>query len=170
LKIKVKNLKNVASKIRKDIIKALRDSDLREEIGQLYVDEVQKERKPAGNVTQEFRKYLEKGNQTDSQYSRPNINITFTGEQLEDLKKNVRAKTTGSSASYEIAQSDKLHKKYKKPDGKNTKGKRQKFSEIAGHLKDKGYDYLSFKYFSNVDGLKDKMIKLIKKRLFEKLK
>lgn len=169
-KVKVLNLKKVQTKLRKEIVKSLRDPSIREGIGEIYVDAVQDKKTPVkSKATKKWREYLEKGNTTSSKYSKANINLTFTGELMEDLKKNVKVKTTAKIAEYKIAQSDKLHKRYKNPKGKGI-GKRQKYSAISGYLLKKGYDYLDSSYLKDNDKVTEKMIKFIKNGILSRLK
>lgn len=165
-KLKVKNLSKVQISIRKEITKALRDKDIRDGVGAIVVDQIQKEPIPVSSkVTLAWRKYLEKGNQVAKQYKRNFINITFTGELLADLKNNVKASFTAGKAEYVIEQSDKKHKKYKKPNGKTVKGERKTYKEISEFVIDKGYNYLTFSSKS-----KKRVIEFIKKELFKRLK
>jgi len=167
-KVKVKNLRAVKSSVRKKITKALRSPKIRQEIGQLYKEAVQLTKFPVtSEATKAWRKYLEQANQTAKEYSRNQINVTFTGELLDDLASNVRAKLTSSKAEYQIANSKKLHKKYKKPNGKPVKGKRQSYEEIAGHLKKLGYDYLDAEYLTNNQELFDELKKVIRELIIK---
>jgi hypothetical protein len=86
-----------------------------------------------------WRKIYDKLNITDPAYSRGKINITFTGELLKDLIRDVRAITT--KRQFEVAHSDKKHKPYK---GKNGKiGGSPPYKTIQKRLQGLGYDYLT---------------------------
>lgn len=172
-RLRVTNLKNIRSNIRKQIIKAARDPMIREGIGKIAVDDIKGT--TYGTVypntpTYRSREYLERFNSMDAKYSRTKINITLTGELLADLQKNVKANTTGSQIVYVIEQSDKLHKKYKTGNTIKRKKKgrspKKKYSTIANHIiNDHNYDYLNFD-----DKTLKKMIELIRKRIFKILK
>ena len=149
-KVKVGNLKKIKSQLRKEIIKGLRDKEVRREIGNFIAEGIKDNfNEPVtSKKTLAFRKYYERANTTDPKYNRLKINITFTGELLKDLMNNVKFKSTAGKASYEIGHSDKQHKLYKKPKGvkkrKKTKGKRERstYKEIQGYIEKNGYDYL----------------------------
>lgn len=164
-KLTVTNLKQIKSSIRKQIIKAARDPDIRVGLGEIAVQDIKDSSlgSPAPTTIQ-HRKYLEKHNKMDPKYQRSNINVTLTGELLGDLQKNVKANTTGSQINYVISQSDKLHKKYK---GKKKRiGEKIKYSKISDYLiNDHGYDYLKFS-----DNTLKKMIELIRDKVFKNLK
>jgi len=142
--VKVTGLKQIQSSIRKFITKELRRKDLRENVGKLVVDSIRSKR--FGSPTKSTRKWRERYdslNTTHPRYSRNNINITFTGELLVDLEKNIKSNSTGSRFQYVISHSDKLHKKYNGVSGKI--GSRSKYSDISDGLINKwGYDYLTF--------------------------
>lgn len=165
-KLRVKNLNKVRTNIRKRVTKALRDKSIREGVGEIVVDQIQKEPVPVtSEATKSWRKYLEKNNPTSIRYNRRFINITFTGELLKDLMKNVKAKFSKGSVEYVIEHSDKKHKKYKKPNGRPLKGTRKSYSEISDFIIDKGYDYLTFSEKSKtrvIRFIRDKVGKLIK--------
>lgn len=144
-KVKVTGLKNIQSNIRKFITKELRSKETREMVGNIVADEIQATRfKTAASSTQKTRKYLEKYNKTHPTYARSKINITFTGELLDDLRRNVKVSTT-KGFFFIISQSDKLHKKYKGKK-KSIGKKRAKYSEISDNLINKlDIQYLTLK-------------------------
>lgn len=176
-KLKVTNAKRVKSDLKKAIIKAARDKDIRLGIGELIVEDIQDNPlASAGDVTQSFRQFFEQFNRTDPKYRRTKINMTFTGELMKDLKRNVKADIQGTSVSYIIEQSGRFHKNLKsggtfKPKTttvKNKKGKKSKrqvkktHKEIGQFVEAKGYDYLSFK-----PRLLDKLSQFIQRKLGE---
>lgn len=163
--IRIKNLKQVQTAIRKEITKGLRAPEIRNGVGEIVVDQIQKEPIPVrSKATIAWRKYLEKGNKTSSRYSRGRINITFTGELLNDLKNNVKARFGAGKAEFVISQSKKKHKKYKKPDGKPVKGVAQSYEAIGDFLAAKGYNYLTFSSKS-----KKRVIQFIREKLFKNI-
>lgn len=166
-KLRIKRLKTVQSKVRKAITSAARKKEVRDGIGEIIVDHIKDN--PLGNaspVTQDFRAFFEQFNKTDSKYRRSKINITFTGELLDDLRKNVKVDTTTGEVRYIIEQSDKQHKNYKSGDKKRgvkplfktkkvevtslkTKKTRKvelkkTHKQIGKYVEQKGYDYLTF--------------------------
>lgn len=164
-KLKIKNLKGIQSKIKKAIIKAARSPEIKQGVADTVVDQIRKESSAASAATIAWRKYLEKGNQTHPDYRQPKINITFTGEQLDDLKKKPLVDTTGGKIEYTIQHTGGKHKKYRKPNGKPAKGSAKKYTEIQGYLKKLGYDYLTFSGKS-----KKRVIEFIRKNIFKNLK
>lgn len=165
-KLKITNLKQVQTKIRQDLTKILRSKEVRQTVGEIVVSQIQEEITPVtSEKTIAMRKYYEKKNKTSAKYMREFINITFTGELLNDLMKNVKARFTGGNSDYVIEHSDKTHKKYKKPNGKTTGGSPKKYKEIQGYLEKLGYDYLKFS-----DKSKERVIEFIKKSLFDGIK
>jgi hypothetical protein len=165
-KLKVLNVKKVESQIRQDIRKILRDKEVRDGVGKIVVDGIRDTNfADAGKATKAWRKYLEEKNPTHEKYSIEKINITFTGELLNDLIKNVKAAFTGSNSEYVIEHSEKLHKKYKKPNGKPTKGKAQKYKAIQKFIEKLGYEYMVFS-----DKSKDNVLEFIRKQIEKGLK
>lgn len=167
-KLKIVNLKKVQTRLRLKITKQLRSKEIRKGIAEIVVEDIQDKTYTASDATQSWRKYLEKGNETDPKYSRSKINITFTGELLGDLIKNVRAKFGGGKSEYIIEHSTGKggkHKKYKKPNGKAPKGKAKTYKKISGYVQGLGYDYLKFS-----DKTQSKVIKFIRDRVFKNLK
>lgn len=163
-KLTVKNLRQVQTKIRKDLTKTLRSKVVRDGVVDIVVDEIQKESSNASAVTKKIRKYLERGNTTDPKYKRSKINITFTGELLRDLRKNIKARFTKGKAEYVIEHSGKKHKKYKNPKGKPI-GKVVSYKKINEYLKNLGYDYLTFSGKS-----KNKVLDFVRKAIRKSLK
>jgi len=134
-KIKVTNLKRIQSALRQKIVKALRDKDIRGEVGTLTGDQIQSTTfKSAAESTQKTRKLLEKKNKTHPTYARSKINITFTGELLDDLRKNVKLEGSGGDYKYIIDNSEKKHKRYKGAKGKLI-GKSLSNKQIADYIK-----------------------------------
>ena len=145
--VKVTGLKNIQSTLLKEIRKILRDKTTRDSVGRIVVAGIRSMQKPVqSQVTLAFRKYYEQYNKTHPEYRRSNINITFTGDLLNDLQKNVKADFSGGKNEYLIQHSEKRHKKYKT--GKKRKNKSSKSVEalthqmISEYLIEKGYDYL----------------------------
>ena len=162
-KLKIKNLKNVQSAIKKSIIRSARG--LKKGVAETVVDQIRKESTSAASSTIEARKYLEKGNRTHPEYNRGNINITFTGEQLDDLKKKPTVDTTGGKVEYVIEHTGGKHKKYKKANGKPMKGSAKKYTDIQGYLEKLGYNYMTFSSKS-----KKRVIEFIRTNIFKNLK
>lgn len=168
-KVKVKNLKNVTSNIRLKITKELRAPEFRTGVGDIVVEEIKKTNLGSpSEATKAWRKYLEKGNTTDKQYNPGQIKALFTGELLEDLRKNVRLSSTKGAIEFIVEQTDKLHKKYKKPNGKPTKGRRQTFKQIQSFLEALGYNYIT--NAKNKQTTQKKILDFIRKELFKRLK
>jgi hypothetical protein len=142
--VKVKGLSQIQSNIRKFITKELRKKELRQGVGNLVVASIRaKSLGMPATSTRKWRKKYDSLNTTHPTYGRNKINITFTGELLEDLQKNVKSQSTGGKFVYVIKHSDKLHKKYNGVSGKI--GTRTKYSTISDGLINKwGYDYLTF--------------------------
>lgn len=164
-RVKVTGLKNFQSQIVKEIRKILRDKTTRQSVGRIVVAGIRSSSfgEPS-NVTMQFRKFFEQYNKTHPEYRRSNINITFTGELLNDLQKNVKADFGGGKNEYIIEHSGKLHKGYDSGEArkkgkrkievtslksKKTRETRQKYSRqrisyqmISEYLIEKGYDYL----------------------------
>ena len=133
-KIKVKGLKRVNTAIRKEITKASRSKEVRESVGESFVKSIRdRVYGAAGVVTKRFRDYYSRSNTTHPDYNRDNINFTFTGELLDDLKnyRNVRASTTKGRITYEIEHSNKLHKAYKRPPKKRGGRKRKPVKRVS---------------------------------------
>lgn len=163
--MKIKNLSKIQTDLRRRITQSLRSKDIREGIGEIVVDQIQREKKPVtSKATLAWRKYLEQANKVSKNYSRNSINITFTGELLNDLRKNVKAKFSVGKSSFVIEHSKKKHKKYKKPDGKKTKGLVKTYKQIQGFLEAKGYEYLTFSRTS-----KKRVIKFVRLKVLSKI-
>ena len=70
-KVKITNLSQLGNNLRKQVTKTLRDESFRRGVGEIVVDQIQKEPIPVSSkATKEWRKYLEKGNKTSNRYSR----------------------------------------------------------------------------------------------------
>jgi len=164
--LKVKNLKNVERAITRNlrvkVNKIFRDKSLRSDIGDIVAADIKKQSlgTPAP-ATLRWRKLYQQYNKTDPKYKQNKINITFTGELLKDLSNNVKAIPT--KKSFEIKQSEKLHKKYKGK-SKLIGKKRSKYSDIQDGLESLGYDYLNIR-----DKAKSDITKKVRQRLFELL-
>lgn len=165
-KIKVTGLNKIKSNIRKFVTKELRDKTLRNTIGRVVVEDIRKTTfRAAAPSTQKYRAYLEKYNKTHKTYNRTKINVTFTGELLNDLLKNVKFQSKRGVVSYIISQSTKLHKKYK---GKK-KGigkKRSSYADISDGLINKR----KIPYLTLQDKTLSKVLKLIRKTIESKYK
>ena len=99
-RVTIKNLdqlrKKLNSKFKIVLNKTLRDKGLRLKIGRLIEADIRKNfsKTVKSPATTAFRKYFEQYHETHSTYNRSKINITFTGELLNDLATNVLADTT----------------------------------------------------------------------------
>jgi hypothetical protein len=166
-KIKIKGVKEVSERlnrnIRIELNKILRDPVLRQKVGQIVVDDIKANvdfGSPAPG-TLKWRETYDQINATDPAYNRNKLNAVFTGELLEDLKNNVRAFPT--ELTFEIAHSDKRHKKYQ---GVTKKiGSRAKYSEISSYL----VDDLGYNYFKLTKKAQGEITKLIREELFKLL-
>ena len=143
-KVKVKGLKRIQSNIRKFITKELRKKEIRQGVGEIVVNSIRATKFGApAKSTKKWRKRYDSLNVTHPTYSRNKINITFTGELLQDLQKNIKSSSTAGRFVYVIEHSDKLHKKYNGVTGKI--GSRSRYSDISDGIINKwGYKYLTF--------------------------
>lgn len=142
-KVKIKGVQKLASSLnanmRVAVNKLMRDANLRDKIGSIIVKDIKEnvDMGAASPVTVKIREYFEKYNVTDPAYSRSRVKAVFTGQLMEDLRKNVKSITT--EMAFEVKNSDKKHKGYKTKNGK-TKG--ESFSKISGWIVDDlGYNY-----------------------------
>lgn len=141
--VKIKGLDKLEIKLKKQVNKGmrrlLRSKAARETVAQTAKDEIRKNVfGVAAASTQETRARLEETNKTHPSYNRAAINVTFTGEQIDDLRANL---LTGSNAlGYKIEHGSGKHKQYKNSKGKNI-GKKIEYRTLQKHLKTKGYDY-----------------------------
>jgi hypothetical protein len=163
---RIKNLeqfrRTVGAKSKIAINKMLRDPELRARVGSIVTEDIQKHfKQPASATTQRIRQYLEQYNMTDPRYQRSIINITFTGELMEDLANNVKADTT--KLQLVIDHSQKKHSLYITGKGK-PKGQRKTHKEISNHVRDLGYDYLQIS-----DNASREILKAIKEKLLQTL-
>lgn len=180
-KFRVKNLKQVQANLRKNMRKELRSKSMREGVGRVVVGEMRKNYiRPAADFTLKMRKLLEKFNSTHKTYKRTKINATFTGELLNDLQSNVKAKFNSKESSYVFEHSDRKHSNYKtggkfKPrkvqvtslKTKKTRNVTQKVSykRISKYLIEKGVNY-----FDLPKKGEEKLIKYVQKNLLKRLK
>jgi hypothetical protein len=101
----------VEAKLKIAINRALRDKNLRDTVGLIIEKDIRANyNKKASPVTESFREFFEQFNETHPDYRRSKINITFTGELLRDLAKNVKADTV--NLALVIEHSEKKHKPY----------------------------------------------------------
>lgn len=115
VKVKVLGLKKVTSLLRKEIIRELRSKEVRRGIADIVIEAIRNNPIPVtSEVTKSFREYFEQFNTTHPSYRRSQINFTFTGQLLEDLRTNVRLESNrGKGYSFIFEQSNRLHKGYK---------------------------------------------------------
>ena len=145
--VKVTNLKNVTSAIKKQIIKASRDKSIRLGIGELIVDDIQRTTfRTLGSGEAYFKFRLRIKNKKDPKFKPTKINLTITGRLMKDLKSNVKVNTTGGQIRYVIEHSDKNHPQYSL---KNKRSGTKKpdpvpYKTIQQGLSAAGYDYLNF--------------------------
>jgi len=171
--LKIKNLKQIETSIRKRITKELRSKEVRRGVAQIVVDDIKDGSlgKPA-EFTKDMRQYLEQFNKTDPRYRRGKISINFTGELLQDLINNVKAKFGSGKSSFVIEHSNKTHKPYKQgkrklkfSKKKIPKSDRVTYSFISNNLINRlGYNYLKFS-----DNTQAKVIKFIRDKIFKNL-
>ena len=122
-KLKILNLKKVQTSLRKQITKELRSKEIRTGVAEIIVSDIKDSNlgTPA-KFTKEMREYLEPYNKTDSKYRRGKISANFTGELLQDLINNVKAKFGNGLAIFVLEHSAKGHKPYKQPSDGAGKG------------------------------------------------
>jgi hypothetical protein len=184
-RVTIRNLnqlrKKLNSKFKVVINKTLRDKGLRLKIGRIIEADIRKNfnKTVKSDATLAFRKYFEQYNETHPTYNRSKINITFTGELLNDLATNVLADTT--NLGFIIGHSDKKHSFYKtagkskrrtvavtslKTRKTTNRAVKKTHKEISDYIiKDHGYEYLEV-----TDDAKDKIIKLVKDSIFDNIK
>lgn len=111
LKPKIKLTK---AAIKRRVRQIARSKDIRNEVGKIVVDDIRNTNygTPAP-MTIDLREYYSKYNKTHPKYKLKKINITFTGELLDDLQKNVKAEFKDGKISYILEHSNKSHKPYK---------------------------------------------------------
>ena len=165
-KVQIRNLdkvrRQVSAKANIEINKTLRDAKLKKEI----VDQVvnfwrENPVRTAADSTIENRIYLEKYNRTHPSYNLPLINITFTGQQLEDLYRGIISRPT--QGIIEIKNTERVRRRYKGKSG--AIGKPIKFSELYEHLASDGLDYLNLP-----KKITDKIAEIIRQRLLKVFK
>jgi hypothetical protein len=171
-KIKVTNLKNVTSAIKKEIIKASRDKSIRSGIGDIIVEDIQNNPVRSLSSNEPYYKFRQRiKNKKDGKYNINNLNFTIKGSLMKDLRSNVRVNTTNSSINYVIEHSDKSHtgysvKKTKRANSKAYKTPSASFKDIQKGLASikPSYNYLKFssKMLAKLDKfIKNKLIKLL---------
>ncbi len=181
--VKVRGLtelrKKLNSKFKVVINKTLRDKATRLEVGKIIAQDIRDNfNEDASEITQAFREFFEQYNTTHPDYRRSKINITFTGELLEDLATNVKADTT--KLAFIVEHSDKKHANYKS--GGTFKDKKagvtslktqktrnitvkQSHRRISDKLIAMGYDYLKVS-----DDAEKKILQLLKSKILENIK
>lgn len=190
-KLRIKNLKQVQTSIRKEIIKALRDKKIAGRVALIAVNDIRNTSLgDAADFTKEMRDYYKPVNKTNPKYKRNDIRITFTGELLNDLIKNVKLESSKSKLAYVIEHSDGLHDQYRQPKKKKDRKfkkkthKETRFDKKSGEFKQVnratkipykfistqlikrlGYDYLKFGKDTEA-----KILKFIKSEIFKRLK
>jgi hypothetical protein len=161
-RLKVKNMKNIQTKVRKKIRSVLKLKAIRNGVGDIVVDAIQDG--SFGSPSDKYRAWRSRNdslNKTHGKYDKDNINITFTGELLKDLRNNVKADFDGSKSSYIIEHSDGSHKPYKTKGGKTKSVTYKKISKGLQKL----YPYLTFHR-----GTQANILKFIKTELFKRIK
>jgi hypothetical protein len=161
-KLKILNLKQVQTSLRKQITKELRSKEIRTGVAEIVVNEIQDG--DFGSPSEPYRDWRSMNdgiNKTDPKYNRNKINITFTGELLRDLIKNIKAKFSSGNATFILEHSDKKHKPYKTKAGKT---KQSSYKDISKGVQ-KYYPYLKFS-----SKTQSKVIKFIRDKVFKNLK
>lgn len=163
---KLKGVKDLESRLKRNLLieinKLFRDKALRDQIGQLVIDDIKKNyesSKPPSEGTLRWREVYDKLNKTDPAYKPTKIKAVFTGELLEDLRKNIKADTT--TKSFVIEHSDKKHSKYQ---GVTKKiGSRSPYSEISkGLIEDYGHNYMTLS-----PDAQTKITEIVRDKIFE---
>ncbi len=161
-KLKVLNLKQVQTSIRKKITKELRSKEVRNGVAEIVVNEIKDG--DFGRPSESYREWREMNdglNKTDKKYSRDKINITFTGDLLKDLISNIKAKFGDGKSEFILEHSDKMHKAYRTKSGKT---KKSSYKDISKGVQ-KYYPYLKFS-----SKTQSKVIKFIRDKVFKNLK
>lgn len=161
-KLRVKNLSQVQNKIRRNLTSSLRKKTMRDGVGKIIVDEIRES--DFGRPSDRYRDWREDNqslNNTHKKYEIDKINITFTGELLDDLQKNVKLNSTTGNAEYVLEHTNKMHKAYKTQKGKTKRTTFKKISE--GVLR--YYKYMTFSSKS-----KKKVLQFIKENLLKDIK
>ena len=185
--VKIRNLsqlrKNLNAKFKIVINKTLRSKNLRDQVGKVVAQDIRDNFENgtsvlASPITQAFREFLEQYNSTHPDYRRRKINITFTGELLNDLASNVKADTI--NLGFIIEHSNKKHSTYKSGGTfakktvkvtslktKKTTDREQKLThrQISDHVIARGYDYLKVS-----DKGKKEILKLVQKEILANIK
>ena len=161
-RLRIKNLNQINTTLRKKITKALRSPTIRKGVGEVVVQDIRKA--SFGSPSKLYKKWRESNSQYNKlhpSYNLSNINITFTGELLNDLQKNMRVDTTGGGVEFVIEHSEGMHKPYKTKTGKTKSASYQDISAGVSKL----YKYLVFPSNTRKNVLKfirENLSKLIK--------
>jgi len=167
VKIRLKNLNDIHKVIEKRVVDTMRSKHTQKSVTDIFIEGIRDRKFKASNELRRHRKnYLELGNKTHKKYERPTINITFTGEQLDDLRRGSNLKISKQSAQYTIKHTKGLHKKYKTPKGKSEKGKPVPYKTISKRMEELSYGYLKIPHEKVVK----KMIKYLKREIMNRFK
>jgi hypothetical protein len=164
--VSIKGIKKLEAKLNRtlriEINKLFRDKELRDKIGAIVVKDIKENyesEKSPSPLTTKWRETYDPINRTDPAYDRSKIKAVFTGELLEDLRKNIKANT--NERTFVIEHSSKKHKKYQ---GKTKKiGSQSPYSEISrGIIEDHGHNYMEL-----TDEAKKEITTLVREKIFE---
>jgi phage gpG-like protein len=164
--VSIKGIKQLEAKLNRnlriEVNKLFRDKELRDKIGVIVVKDIKdnyESKKPPADGTIKWREIYDPINRTDPAYDRSKIKAVFTGELLEDLRKNIKANTTDKQ--FVIEHSDKKHRKYQ---GKTKKiGSQSSYREISrGIIEGHGHNYMAL-----TDEAKKEITNLVREKIFE---
>lgn len=119
------------AQLKKRVRKIARDKELREDLGNLVVKDIQGRTYRKLNLGKKSDKayfnFREKVKGKSPKYKKRKINLTITGELLADLAKNVKVNFSDGKLRWEFQHSNKKHKAYQLEIDYTTKrGKKKK--------------------------------------------
>lgn len=166
-KVRVEGLAEISKQLKRDLRiaakKLFRNVELRRKVGEIIVQDIKKNANfgaPEKN-TLKWRERYDPINNTDPAYQRNKLNAVFTGELLEDLKKNIKANTI--KFEYVLEHSKKRHKKYQ---GVTKKiGSRSPYRDISEGLVEK----LGYNYFILKEQTREKITDLVREEFYKLL-
>ena len=106
-------IKLTKAQIKRRFRQIAREKEIREEVGKILVEDIQKRNYRSVDKNEPYAKKRERIQGKSKQHKPRKINLTVTGELLQDIVNNVKTKIEKGVISFVFEHSNKRHKPYK---------------------------------------------------------
>ncbi len=186
-------VKLTKAQIKRRFRQIAREKEIREEVGKMLVEDIQSRNYRSVDKNEPYGKYRDRIQGKSGKHKPRKINMTITGELLQDIINNVKTSFKNGKIAYIFEHSNKKHKPYrvrvdyttKKGEKKSkiktqtrkvdysdleTRGLKKKTVRTSYKVIQKGQESNGYDYLSLTDKMRLKIVKKVSKLIIKTLR